>query len=141
MGLEHKKTAGEQYPGGWKTGDTCVMITNKKKGYTNEYTIKGYDGQFFELWDRRRNFYRASAARLFHSRSEALASLQSNENGIQPVRIYTFSEHDVTISGEKQHLLDLAAFLRKADMDNIWTDLAYKIERQLDEDFRREVEL
>lgn len=54
--------------------------------------------------------------------------------------IYTFSEHDVTISGEAQHLLDLAVCLRASDMENIWTDLAYKIERELDEDFRREVE-
>lgn len=56
------------------------------------------------------------------------------------VEIYTFSEHDVTISGEAQHLLDLAVFLRTSDMENIWTDLAYKIEHELDEDFRREVE-
>lgn len=136
MGLEHEKTTEEQYPGGWKTGDTCVMITNKRKGYTTEYTIKGYDGQYFELWDRKKHFYRASASRLFHSRPEALAFLQENN----PVRIYTFSEHDVTISGEAHHLLDLAELLRKSDADNIWTDLAYKIERELDESFCREVE-
>ena len=27
-------------PNGWEIGNLCVMITNKKKGYTQEYTIQ-----------------------------------------------------------------------------------------------------
>lgn len=55
-------------------------------------------------------------------------------------KIYTFSEHDVTVSGEAQHLIDLAVLLRMVDTENIWSDLAYKIELAFNDEFRREVE-
>lgn len=55
-------------------------------------------------------------------------------------KIYTFSEHDVTVSGEAHHLIDLAVLLHMVDTDNIWSDLAYKIELAFNDEFRREVE-
>lgn len=55
--------------------------------------------------------------------------------------IFSFSEHDVTITGEDKHLLDFARFVDGAELDNIWTDLAYKIRYELDEDFRKSIDL
>lgn len=68
-------------PGGWRTGDTCFLLTHKKKGLTNSYTVRGYDGRYFELFDRARNFYRVSIGRMFHSREEALESLKGKGGG------------------------------------------------------------
>lgn len=69
-------------PGGWRTGDTCFLLTHKKKGLTNQYTVRGYDGRYFELYDRAQNFYRVSIGRMFRSREAALASLRGN-GGVQ----------------------------------------------------------
>lgn len=74
--------AGGELPDGWKVGDTCYMVTNRKKGYANQYTVRGYDGRYFELFDRAQNFHRASAWRMFRSSEEAVASLQGN-GGVQ----------------------------------------------------------
>ena len=59
-------------------GDTCYMVTNRKKGCASPYTVQGYDGRYFELTDGRQNLYRASLGRMFRSRGAALASLQGN---------------------------------------------------------------
>lgn len=69
-------------PGGWRTGDTCFLLTHKKKGLTNQYTVRGYDGRYFELTDRAQNFYRVSTGRMFRSREAALASRRGN-GGVQ----------------------------------------------------------
>lgn len=74
--------AGGALPGGWRTGDTCFLLTHKKKGLTNQYTVRGYDGRYFELTDRAQNFYRVSIGRMFRSREAALASLQG-DGGVQ----------------------------------------------------------
>lgn len=71
---EYSKPKG-MLPGGWKIGDTCVMITNKRKGYTSQYKIDGFDGSYFELRDKSQNLHRVSIGRMFHSREEALATL------------------------------------------------------------------
>ena len=68
--------AEQELPGGWKVGDTCFMLTNKKKGYASEYTVKGFDGQYFRLWNSAKNLYRASAGRMFRSKEEAVDSLR-----------------------------------------------------------------
>lgn len=48
----------------WKIGDTCFMITNKKRKYTREYTIVDYDGQFYGLHDKNGvGYYRARVNR------------------------------------------------------------------------------
>lgn len=64
------------FPGGWRTGDTCFLLTHKKKGLTNQYTVRGYNGRYFELFDGAQNFYRVSMGRMFRSRQEAVSSLQ-----------------------------------------------------------------
>jgi hypothetical protein len=65
----------------WKIGDTCFMITNKKRKYTREYTIVDYDGQFYGLHDKNSvGYYRARVNRLFRSREEAVASLEQEDS-------------------------------------------------------------
>lgn len=68
-------------PNGWEIGKICVMITNKKKGYTQEYTVTGYNGRYFELRDKRGGLHRASVSRMFKSRNEAIQSWQQNLGG------------------------------------------------------------
>lgn len=74
--------AGETLPDGWKAGDTCFMVTNRRKGYTSAYTVQGYDGKYFRLLNSGGNLYRASAWRMFRSSEEAVSSLQGN-GGVQ----------------------------------------------------------
>ena len=76
--LQTALKAGGTLPGGWRTGDTCFLLTHKKKRLTNQYTVRGYDGRYFELTDRAQNFYRVSTGRMFRSREAALASLRGN---------------------------------------------------------------
>ena len=71
-----------EFPDGWRMGDTCFMITNRKKQLTDWYTVRGFDGRYFDLQDRRGNGVNASPRRLFRSREEALASLQG-DGGVQ----------------------------------------------------------
>ena len=73
--------AGVPLPDGWKAGDACFMVTNKRRRLTNPYTVVGHDGRYFELTDGAQNFYRASAWRMFHSREEALESLKGKGGG------------------------------------------------------------
>ena len=67
-------TAGEarEFPDGWKTGDTCFLVTNRKNGCTGIYAVQGFDGEYFCLQNRRGSRCRASAGRMFRSREEAL---------------------------------------------------------------------
>ncbi len=65
----------------WHLGDTCFMFTNKAKGYIAEYTVEGFDGQYYGI--RRGAYYhRVSPERIFHSREEALASISTPVDGI-----------------------------------------------------------
>ena len=50
------------------------------------------------------------------------------------VELYTVRENDVTVSGEKHHLLELAEYLRYASAEGTWGDLIYKIEYEFDVD-------
>lgn len=68
----------EEFPGGWKTGDACFMVTNRKKGCAGTYTVRGFDGRYFLLQNSRGSRYRASAGRMFRRREEALAPRQEN---------------------------------------------------------------
>ena len=67
----------EEFPGGWKTGDACFMVTNRKNGYTGNYTVLGFDGKYFWLQNSRGSRYRASAGRMFRSKEEALGIRES----------------------------------------------------------------
>lgn len=68
----------EEFPGGWKTGDACFMVTNRKNGCTGNYTVLGFDGRYFTLQNSRGSRYRASAGRMFRSRAAALAPKKEN---------------------------------------------------------------
>ncbi len=59
----------------WKPGDTCVMVTNKAKGYTTEFTVESFDGKYYGI--RHGAYYhRVSPNRIFPNREAALASLE-----------------------------------------------------------------
>ena len=68
----------EEFPGGWKTGDACFMVTNRKNGCTGTYTVMGFDGRYFFLQNRRGSRCRASAGRMFRSREAAFAPRREN---------------------------------------------------------------
>ena len=68
----------EEFPGGWKTGDACFLVTNRKNGCTGSYTVLGFDGRYFTLQNRRGSCCRASAGRIFRSREAALAPRKEN---------------------------------------------------------------
>ena len=48
------------------------------------------------------------------------------------IKICTFTEHDVTVSGEEHHMMELAELLR--DAEGTLGDLRYKIEYEFDID-------
>jgi hypothetical protein len=50
------------------------------------------------------------------------------------VKLYTFVEHDVAVTGEKHHLLELAETLRESGVEGTWSDLVYQIEYFFDVD-------
>ena len=50
------------------------------------------------------------------------------------IEIHAFKEHDVLVSGEKHHLLELVEMLRRADVEGTWGDLVYQIEYEFDID-------
>ena len=68
----------EKFPGGWKMGDACFMVTNRKNRSTGTYTVQGFDGKYFWLQNSRGRCYRASAGRMFRSREAALAPRREN---------------------------------------------------------------
>ena len=68
----------EEFPGGWKTGDACFLVTNRKNGCTGTYTVRGFDGKYFCLQNRRGSRCRESAGRMFRSREAALAPRKEN---------------------------------------------------------------
>ncbi len=59
----------------WQIGDTCVMVTNKAKGYTSEFTVESFDGKYYGI--RHGAYYhRVSPNRIFPTREAALESLK-----------------------------------------------------------------
>lgn len=48
--------------------------------------------------------------------------------------IHTFKENDLTVSGEKHHLIELAEKLREVGIEGTWSDLVYQIEYAFDID-------
>ena len=71
----------EEFPGGWKTGDACFLVTTRKNGCTGIYTVLGFDGKYFCLQNRRGSRCRASAGRMFRSREAAFAPRRENTEG------------------------------------------------------------
>ena len=69
------------FPDGWSKGDTCVMITNKAKKTTCEYTIEDFAGAYFLVRSRTGSYFRASPGRLFRTREDAVESLKEQKQG------------------------------------------------------------
>lgn len=59
----------------WKTGDTCFVITNKKKRQAVEYKVLSFDGRYYFLESRTGSHINASPSRMFRSKEAAAASL------------------------------------------------------------------
>ncbi len=59
----------------WKTGDTCFVITNKKKRRAAEYKVLSFDGRYYFLESRTGSHINASPSRMFRSKEAAAASL------------------------------------------------------------------
>lgn len=61
-------------------------------------------------------------------------------------KIYSFTEHSLSVSGEKVTLLELVEFYERtvkeigSKLPNTWSDLIFKIKRELDEEFCKEVD-
>ena len=72
---------GSRLPYGWNRGDTCVMITNKAKKSTCEYTVENYDGVYFGVRSHTGLYHRVSPWRMFHTREEAIEALSGQESG------------------------------------------------------------
>lgn len=49
-------------------------------------------------------------------------------------QIYTFKENDLTVSGERHHLIELAEKLREVGIEGTLGDLVYQIEYEFDID-------
>ena len=66
------------FPGGWRIGDACFLVTNRQNGCTGTYTVQGFDGKYFCLQNRMGSRCRASERRMFRSREVALAPREEN---------------------------------------------------------------
>lgn len=61
-------------------------------------------------------------------------------------KLYSFSEHSLAVTGEKDTLLDLVAFYEEVrnaagcELSNTWADLIYSIKAEFDEEFRQQIE-
>ena len=79
---EKKLKEDSGFPYGWNKGDTCVMITNKTKKSTCEYTVESYDGRYFGVRSHTGLYHRVSPWRMFRTREEAVETLlESKEQG------------------------------------------------------------
>ncbi len=74
-----RKTDETGFPGVWKIGDKCRMITDKKKKLTSEYEILDYDGRYYLLKSNTGRLHRASPGRLFHTQEEAVNFLMTGK--------------------------------------------------------------
>lgn len=59
----------------WKSGDTCVVITNKAKRSTAEYRVLCPNGPYFFVESKTGIKHNLSPSRMFRTRDEALATL------------------------------------------------------------------
>lgn len=73
------------FPGGWKMGDKCWVITNRKKKLTCEYEVMQYDGKYYWLKSSTGTLHRVSPERLFRTHNEAVDLLLAEEKGGMPM--------------------------------------------------------
>lgn len=60
----------------WTPGDTCVVITDKKRKRTAEYTILSFDGKYYHVTSKTGTHHHLSPSRMYISREAALATLK-----------------------------------------------------------------
>lgn len=77
-----EKAVPEVFPDGWHVGDICFLITNKAKRYALPHTVESFDGIYFGVRGKTGLFHHASPWRMFHTREEAIASLENPEPSI-----------------------------------------------------------
>lgn len=81
MRTEYPTPDTAELPYGWHKGDTCVIITNKAKRNTSEYTVESYDGVYFGVRSHTGLYHRVSPWRMFRTREEAIETLIKHEYG------------------------------------------------------------
>ena len=64
------------FPGGWRKGDTCYLITNRAKRTAAAHTVESFDGRYFGVRGNSGLFHRASPDRMFRSKEDAASSLR-----------------------------------------------------------------
>ncbi len=72
------------FPGGWRKGDTCYLITNKAKQIAIAHTVESFDGRYFGVRGSSGLFHRVSPGRMFRSKAEAVAALNHVPNSREP---------------------------------------------------------
>ena len=60
----------------WNIGDICVMVASGPKRYTQEFKVQSFDGKYYTV-RRGDDLYHVSPSRMFQTKEEALASLDS----------------------------------------------------------------
>jgi len=83
------------FPGGWRKGDTCYLITNRAKRTTLAHTVESFDGRYFGVRGSTGLFHHVSLNRMFRSREDAVESMQQ----VQHERKQNDEVHTVQISG------------------------------------------
>ena len=66
------------FPGGWRKGDACYLITSKAKRTSLAHTVESFDGRYFGVRGNSGLFQRVSPGRMFRSKEEATASLRES---------------------------------------------------------------
>ena len=64
------------FPGGWRKGDVCYLITSKVKRTSLAHTVESFDGRYFGVRGNSGLFHRVSPSRMFRSKEDAAASLR-----------------------------------------------------------------
>lgn len=82
-----KENSQNAFPSGWHAGDICFLIVNKAKRYALPHTVESFDGTYFGVRGKTGLFHHVSLRRMFHSREEAIASLENPELTINQEQI------------------------------------------------------
>jgi hypothetical protein len=64
------------FPGGWRKGDTCYLITSRARRIAAAHTVESFDGRYFGVRGNSGLFHHVSPGRMFRSKEDAVASLE-----------------------------------------------------------------
>lgn len=70
----------DDFPGGWRKGDICYLITSRAKRTATLHTVESFDGRYFGVRGNSGLFHRVSPSRIFRSKEDAVASLEQPDN-------------------------------------------------------------